>query len=204
MKALSLLALFLCLPAAPGLLQAAEPKPVYTWMSANEYYLVAPLPQKLELADGGGTETVRPWGFGLRAVGNGPFAKTAGLQLQGVKVDSPATGRNTFYLLDLLLGLQYFSPERAGRPLRFTAAGLADFGLSGGTLYAAPVFTAGLLYTTSENALTPTGLTFELFFRPMEIDLDDAGRGRAAALRPALGLKLGYIFEGFWAVKENK
>lgn len=142
--------------------------------------------------------------MGIRAVGNGPFGRTAGLQLQAVKTDSPSTGLNTFYLLDLLIGMEYMSPKTPGKPLRFSAAALADLGLSGSTLYAAPVLTAGLLYTTDYLALTPTGFTFNIFYRLTDLDLDDVGNGRAGTLKPALGLKLGYAFQGFWTTKEKE
>lgn len=199
-------ALTLLLVLAPGLgrLLAAEPKPVYTWVAANEYYMALPVGQRLHLSEAGANKNVQPWALGIRAVGNGPFAQTGGLQLQSVKVDSPSTGRSTFYMLDLLLGMEFISPKQPGRPLRFTATGVADLGLSGSTFYAAPVISVGLLYTTAETARTPTGLTFDLYYRPTDIDLDDAGNGKAAALKPALGIKLGYIFEGFWTAKEKQ
>jgi len=67
----------------------------------------------------------------------------------------------------------------------------------------APVISAGLLYTTDETAATPTGLTFNIFYRPTEIDLDDVGGGKSGRLQPALGFKVGYVFEGFWTRKEK-
>lgn len=181
---------------------AAEVKPVYKWVSANEYYFLLPTSQDLAIS-GAGTESVKPWGFGFRAVGHETFAKTGGLQFQSVKVDSPGTGRNTFYLWELLLGMEYMAPKVQGKPLRFTASALADLGLSDTTFFVAPVLSAGLLYTTDETALTPTGFTFDIYYRLADIDLDSVGGGRAGTLKPALGFKVGYIFEGFWAVKEK-
>ncbi|MHB0996468.1 MAG: hypothetical protein ACYC2I_08880 [Elusimicrobiales bacterium] len=182
---------------------AAAPKPVYTWVSANEYYFLLPTAQDLAIS-GAGTESVKPWGFGFRAVGHETFAKTGGLQFQSVKVDSPSTGRNTFYLWELLLGMEYMAPKVQGKPLRFTASALADLGLSDTTFFVAPVLSAGLLYTTDETALTPTGFTFDIYYKLADIDLDSVGGGRSGTLKPALGFKVGYIFEGFWAVKEKK
>ena len=181
---------------------AAEAKPVYKWVSANEYYFILPTPQVLAIS-GAGTESVKPWGFGFRAVGSETFSRTGGLQFQSIKVDSPATGRDTVYLWDLLLGVEYLAPKVQAKPLRFTAAAFADLGLSDTTFFAAPVISAGLLYTTDESAGTPTGLTFDIFYRLTDIDLDNAGGGRAGTLRPALGFKIGYIFEGFWTTKEK-
>lgn len=181
---------------------AAAPKPVYTWVSANEYYFLLPTAQDLTIS-GAGTESVKPWGFGFRAVGHETFAKTGGLQFQSVKVDSPSTGRNTFYLWELLLGMEYMAPKVQGKPLRFTASALANLGLSDTTFFVAPVLSAGLLYTTDETALTPTGFTFDIYYRLADIDLDSVGGGRSGTLKPALGFKVGYIFEGFWAVKEK-
>lgn len=185
-----------------GTLNAAESKPVYKWVSANEYYMIMPAAQSLDIS-GGGNERVTPWGLGFRAVGHETFSKTGGLQLQSIKVDSPSTGKNTFYLLELLAGMQYTSPKTPGKLLRFTASGLGEFGLADTTLYMAPMLTAGLLYTTDETALTPTGFTFDLYYRLTDIDLDNVGGGKAGTLKPALGFKIGYVFEGFWTVKEK-
>ncbi|MEW5905810.1 MAG: hypothetical protein AB1734_03410 [Elusimicrobiota bacterium] len=181
---------------------AATSKPVYEWVSANEYYMILPTAQDLKIS-GDGTENVKPWGFGFRAVGHETFAKVGGVQLLNVKVDNPATGNSSFYMLELLAGMQYTSPKKPGKPLRFTASGLGEFGLSDTTLYMAPMLTAGLLYTTDENALTPTGFTFDLYYRLTDIDLDNVGGGRAGTLKSAIGFKIGYIFEGFWRTKQK-
>jgi len=181
---------------------AATAKPVYTWVSANEYYFLLPTSQDLAIS-GAGTESVKPWGIGFRAVGHETFAKSGGLQFQSVKVDSPSTGRNTFYLWELLLGMQYIAPKVQGKPLRLTASAFGDFGLSDTTFFVAPMISAGLLYTTEEYADTPTGFTFDIYYRLADIDLDSVGGGRSGTLKPALGFKVGYIFEGFWAVKEK-
>jgi len=182
---------------------AAESKPVYKWMAANEYYMIMPTAQNLNIS-GGGSESVKPWGFGFRAVGNNEtISKTGGLQFQSIKVDNPHTGKDTFYLFDLLLGMEFMTPKVQGKPLRFTAQAYADLGLSDTTLYAAPMISAGLLYTTEEFASTPTGLTFDIFYRLIDLDLDNVGGGKAGTLKPALGFKIGYIFEGFWTIKEK-
>lgn len=196
------LMLFILLSAGLTQVHAAEAKPVCKWVSANEYYFILPTSLNLSLSGGGDTLSVKPWGFGFRAVGHEKFAKTGGLQFQSIKVDSPRTGRNTFYLWDLMLGMEYIAPKVQGKPLRLTAAAFADLGLSDTTFYAAPVISAGLLYTTEEYADTPTGLTFDIYYRLTDIDLDNVGGG-AGTLKPALGFKIGYIFEGFWTTKEK-
>lgn len=181
---------------------AASSKPILEWVSANEYYMIMPAPQTLNIS-GGGSESVNPWGFGFRAVGNETISRTGGLQFQSVKVNRPRTGKDTFYLFDLLLGLEYMTPKVQGKPLRFTAQAYADLGLSDTTIYAAPVISAGLLYTTSEVADTPTGFTLDIFYRLTDLDLDNVGGGSAGTLKPALGFKIGYVFEGFWRIKEK-
>ncbi|MDD2803997.1 MAG: hypothetical protein PHV33_00450 [Elusimicrobiales bacterium] len=181
----------------------ADSKPVYKWMAANEYYMILPTAQTLNIS-GGGSESVKPWGFGFRAVGNNEaISKTGGLQFQSIKVDNPHTGKDTFYLFDLLLGMEFMTPKVQGKPLRFTAQAYADLGLSDTTIYAAPMISAGFLYTTKEFTDTPTGLTFDIFYRLIDLDLDNVGGGKAGTLKPALGFKIGYIFEGFWTVKEK-
>lgn len=200
-KKLALTFLLLLSAGAAGL-QAADAKPVYKWVSANEYYFILPAGQDLYLPRNGDTLRIKPWGFGFRAVGHETFSKTGGLQFQSIKVDTPSTGRNTFYLWDLMLGMEYIAPKVQGKPLRFTASAVADLGMSDTTLYAAPVISAGLLYTTEENADTPTGFTFDIYYRLTDIDLDSVGGG-AGTLKPALGFKMGYIFEGFWTTKEK-
>ncbi len=174
----------------------AAAKPAWSWVSANEYYLILPAAQDLKLSVGG-TEAVKPWGFGLRAVGNDTVSKTGGIQLQSVKA-----GDDRFYLLELLLGLEYLTPKTA-RPMRFRAGVFGDLGLSDTTFFVAPVVSAGLLYTTDMAAETPKGITFDLFYRLSDIDLDNAGHRGAATLEPAVGFKLGYVFEGFWTVKDK-
>ncbi|OQA07486.1 MAG: hypothetical protein BWY65_01861 [Firmicutes bacterium ADurb.Bin373] len=39
--------------------------------------------------------------------------------------------------------------------------------------------------------------------KDIHLDLDTVGGGKAGTLKPALGFKIGYIFEGFWTVKEK-
>lgn len=194
--------LILVLSGTPPLLLAAESKPVWKWVSANEYYMIMPTGQSLDIS-GGGNETVKPWGFGFRAVGHETISKTGGLQFQSIRVDNPHTGKDTVYLFDLLLGLEYIAPKVQGKPLRFTAQAYADLGFSDTTLYAAPMISVGFLYTTNEFADTPTGFTVDIFYRLTDLDLDNVGGGKAGTLKPALGVKIGYIFEGFWTTKEK-
>ncbi|HBA60913.1 MAG TPA: hypothetical protein DCZ92_08850 [Elusimicrobia bacterium] len=193
-----LLSLFMLLGAGPG--WAAEAKPALRWASASEYYFVLPAPQNLAV-DGAGSTVVRPWGFGVRAVGHDTFSKTGGLQLQSVKVDHAGV-KATFTMLDLIVGLEYLSPLNSGQPLRFKAGAYADLGLSDSTLYAAPMLGVGLLYTTDQQAETPAGFTLDVFCRLTDIGLDNIGGGRSGTLKPALGFKLGYIIPGFWRPKK--
>ena len=117
--------LFAMMAVGLARVHAAESKPVYKWVSANEFYFLLPAAQSLHLPGNGDTESVQPWGFGFRAVGNETFSKTGGLQFQSVKVDNPSTGRNTFYLWDFLLGMEYMTPKVLAKPLRFTASALS-------------------------------------------------------------------------------
>jgi len=105
------LTFLLLLSAGAANLQAADAKPVYKWVSANEYYFLLPTGQDLYLPRNGDTLSVKPWGFGLRAVGHETISKTGGLQFQSIKVDTPSTGRNTFYLWDLMFGMAYIAPK---------------------------------------------------------------------------------------------
>jgi hypothetical protein len=193
---------FLLLAALGAARAQAAAKPAWRWVAANEFYFIAPTAQTLHI-DGAGDTTVRPWGLGFRGVGSEAFSKTGGLQLQSVKVDKPGLAASSFYLLELLLGMRYITPKTPGRPLRFTAAGYADLGLADTTFYAAPLLTAGLLYTPGDQADTPNGFTFNLYYRLTDINLDNVGNSRAGILKPALGFKVGYIFEGFWTTAQR-
>lgn len=183
---------------------AAESKPVYRWISASEFYFILPLPQNMYFPDNKDTIVVHPWGLGFRAVGNGQrFSKTGGLQIQSVKVSNPSFPEiNSFYIFDFLVGLEYMTPKVQDKHMRFTASVFGDFGLSY-NFFMVPIISAGLLYTTSEHAGTPTGLTFSVFYKLTDVELNNVGGGKNATLRPALGFKLGYIFEGFWTTKEK-
>lgn len=196
---------FVLLAAGLSPVWAVESKPVYKWVSANEFYFILPTPQDLYLPGNKDTTVIHPWGLGFRAVGNGEgFSRTGAFQIQNVKATNRSLPEsNSFYILDLLLGVEYMTPKIQGKPLRFTASALGDFGLSDTTLFMAPVISAGLLYTTDENASTPTGLTFNISYRLTDIDLNDVGGGHSGTLNPAIGLKVGYIFEGFWTTKEK-
>ena len=200
-----MLFIFALLSLASSPARAAENKLVWKWVSANEYYFIPPTPQNLYLPGNNNTVVVHPWGLGVRATGSGEgFSKTGGLQLQSVKAANRSLPESaSFYILDLLLGMDYMTPKAQGKPLRFTASALGDIGLSDTTLFIAPVLSAGLLYTTDENAETPTGLTFTIFYRPVDIDLDNVGGGKSGTLKSAIGFKLGYLFEGFWTPKEK-
>lgn len=200
-----MLVLFVIMAAGLTQVRAAGSKPVYKWVSANEFYFILPAPQDLYLQGNKDTAVVHPWGLGLRAVGNGErFSRTGAFQIQSVKAANRSLPEsNSFYILGLLLGLEYMTPKVQGKPLRFTASALGDFGLSDTTLFIVPVISAGLLYTTDEYASTPTGLTLNIFYRLTDVDLNDVGGGHSGTLNPAIGFKVGYIFEGFWTTKEK-
>ena len=196
MRAL-LLILALAAPAAaaPGL----------TWVSATEGYFTLPVSQQVHYTANGKTATADAWGLGLRAVGDGDgISRTAGLQFERYTVSNPALGVNgTFYLFDFLAGAEYVTPARNNRPLRFTAAALADLGMSDTTFYLTPVLTAGLLYQKNVYDTAPGGLTLSLYYRLASLDLENAG-GKAGTVRPAAGIRIGYIFEGFWRADKAK
>ncbi|MCX5792764.1 MAG: hypothetical protein NTY45_11220 [Elusimicrobia bacterium] len=194
-RTLSCLAILLA-----GSLPAGAAVPVYKWFPSNEFYFAAPLAQNLHYP--GGTARAAAWAFGFRAVSNGEgVGKTGAFQIQHLTVNNKTAGVNgSFYLLELLAGAEYISPAAQNQPMRFTAAALANLGLSDTTLYMAPMLTAGLLYQTNPAEQIPNGFSLTLYYRLTDIHLDNAA-GKPAALRPAAGLRLGYIFPGFWTQK---
>ena len=198
------LVLFILLAVGLSCANARWEPPDYKWVASNEFYFLLPAPQKLYLPEAKDTAVVHPWGLGLRAVGNGEkFHKTGALQLQQVKLsDRSLPDADPFYIFDFLAGLEYMSPKVDKKPLRFTASVLADFGFSS-NFFMAPVISAGLLYDTNEAAEKTAGLTFSIFYRPTEIELNDVGGGKKGTLRPAIGFKAGYIFEGFWSPNDK-
>ena len=194
------------LAAAAAPAGAAESTPVYKWVSANEYYFILPAPQDIYFQGNKETALAYPWGFGFRALGNGRelLSKTGAVQVQSGKVSGHGLPEaKSLYITDMLLGLEYMTLKVKGKPLRFTASALGDFGLANTEFFMAPVISAGLLYTTDESAETPAGLVFSVFYRLINVDLGDMGGGKNGTLRPALGFKLGYIFEGFWSTKNK-
>lgn len=175
----------------------AADKPVYKWNAANDFYFVLPMPQTILLKGVSRNEVVHPVGMGVRSVGNGErFSPAGGLQFLTAKTSYD----ENIWLLDVQGGLQYISPLARG-PFRAMASALGGLGISDNTLYFAPYLDFGLLYVTDDEALTPTGFSLNFFWRPTKILLQNAGVGGDAVLRPTLGLRLGYIFEGFWTMK---
>ena len=191
---LILLSILFAFPAA-----AIAAAPVFTWISADEFYFTAPLNQQVRYNANHQTSNTQAWGFGARAVGKGQgINPTGGIQFERYTVSNSNLGVNgTFYLFEFLGGAEYITPVKNNKPLRLTAAALADLGLSDTTLYIAPMLTAGLLYQTNTNTNSPQGLTLNLYYRFTDVKLDNAA-GKSGTLRPALGLRLGYIFKGFW------
>ena len=185
--------------------RAATSQPVYKWVSANEFFFNLPVPQNMYLPGNKDTVQVNPWGVGFRAVGNGEqFSKTGGLQIQKISVSNRSQPEaNSFYILDMLAGVEYFSPKVENKAFRFTASALGDFGLAGTDLFMAPVIGAGVFYQTGPQGETPSGLNFTMFYRLTEISISDVGGGKAGRLQPGLGFRIGYIFEGFWTTKEK-
>jgi hypothetical protein len=189
-------------PAAP---RAADNGPVYKWKPGSEFYFIMPTAQRLYLPNTKDNEVVRPWGVGFRSVGSGDMFSTSGaLQIEHVGVEGHGlAGTDSFYLLEMLLGGEYLSPAGGG-PLRFNATASGDFGVSDTSLFMAPVVTAGVLYAVDTRSVTPTGFSLALYYRFADIHLSNVGGGRSGVLRPALGIKLGYLFEGFWAIIDKK
>lgn len=181
----------------------AENKSSYKWIPANEVYFLLSATQNLYLPDNDNTEKVKPWGFGFKIVGNEKFSKTGGFQFQSIKISNPLTGSNTFYLWELLAGIEYISPQIQQKHLHWTASTFATLGLSRATFYAAPVISIGVLYVTDLLAPTPNGFTFNIFYRLTDIDLDDVGNDKKGILKPVFGFKMGYVFEGFWSIIEK-
>ncbi len=61
MRLLTLMMLcFMSGAVVPATISAAESKPVYKWVSANEYYMILPTAQALDIS-GGGSDIVKPW-----------------------------------------------------------------------------------------------------------------------------------------------
>lgn len=193
------LAVFLLLAAAP----ARAAAPAYQWFPSNEFYFSAPLTQDIHYPSNNKTSHADAWALGFRAVGNGSgVGKTGGLQIQHLTVNNGGSGVNgSFYLLEMLAGAEYISPKVDNSPLRFTAGLLANAGLADTTLFVAPMLTAGLLYQTAATQV-PAGFSLAFYYRFTDIALNDAA-GQPGALRPALGLRLGYTFKGFWTRQQK-
>ena len=203
-KLVFLLAFTIILAGFANFAQAAKKKKwIHKWNAADEIYFILPLPQEMRFQRED-TAIVHPWGFGLRAVGNNEgFSGTGGLQVQSVRTGNlNLSATNSFYVFDLFMGLEYMTPKVENKPLRYTASALGGFGLSSGDFFMTSIISAGILYTTEEHANTPVGLSFNLFYRLTETDLNNSS-GANGLLEPCFGFKIGYIFKGFWAVEEE-
>lgn len=181
--------------------QAATKKPVQTWEPSGETYFVLPLGQDIYYPANDRKVSADAWGFGYRLLGSKEgVSRTAALQLQRVSARNAAIGVDGgFYMLEVMAGGEFISAQSASK-LRFTASAMADFGFAGGDLFMAPVLTLGALYQVKNEYDQPSGLHLSLFYRLTEIHVGDAA-GRTGKLKPAIGLRLGYAFPGFWLTK---
>ncbi len=191
-------ALIAALLFSPALSCAAAKKPGQTWEPAGETYFVLPLDQRVYYPANDREVSAGAWGFGYRLpVGREGVSRSAALQLQRLSVRNTAIGVDGgFYLLEILAGGEYISHPNPAK-FRLTASVMADFGLAGGDLFMAPMLTLGTLYQVKSEYDQPSGPHLSLFYRLTEVHMGDAA-GRAGKLRPAIGLRLGYAFPGFW------
>lgn len=193
--------LILLLALAPVTAQAATKKPEQRWEPSGETYFVLPLNQDIYYPANDRKVSADAWGFGYRFLGNREgVSRTAGMQLQRVSARNAAIGVDgSFYMLEIMAGGEFISAQSDSK-LRFTASAMADFGFAGGDLFMAPVLTLGALYQVKSLYDQPSGLHLSLFYRLTEVHIGDAA-GKTGKLKPAIGLRLGYAFPGFWGTK---
>jgi len=192
------LLVLLAVLAAPVGLWAAMPG--YSWYPANELYFTVPVKQTIHYSEGGRTRNADAWGFGYRVVGDGQGVNTtSAFQLQRVTAGNSTARVNTaLTFFDLLTGVEYNFTNK-NRPLHFSVAALVNLGFCEPTPYMAPMLTGSVLYRTNA-ATTAENLILTFYYRLTDVALASVD-GQAAILRPALGLRLGYIFQGFWGPK---
>ncbi|MEF3280564.1 MAG: hypothetical protein K6357_06325 [Elusimicrobiota bacterium] len=206
--------LFLCLLFLilfPNLV-FADKKPEnikYQWNYPVNTYFILPTTLRLEIASQNETKKINQWGFGFSSIGWEGFSMVTGLELKGARVELKNDSTN-FYIFDLILGVKYILPETKRR-FWITSSFAGEFGVSGSNVFITQVISAGIILP-NKNIIEPiyssnviNGFSIDIFYTPFEIDFDEFIDGNKAILKPHLGIKFGYIFEGFWTQKiENK
>ncbi len=178
---------------------------VYLWNYPQNFYFILPTASKLKFPSENLIKTINQWGVGFTTVGWEKMSLITGIELKGARIKVKYDSGN-FYIVNLLLGFKYIFPKE-NRKFWVTSSLVGEFGLSGSNLFAAPVFSVGLIYP-QKNIVEPiyssqviNGFSFELFLRPVELEFDNACCNKKGVLKPQLGIKAGYIFEGFWSQK---
>lgn len=186
---------------SPVLASAATKKPEQKWEPSGETYFLLPISQDIRYTASNRTVSADAWGLGYRFLGSKEgVSRTAALQIQRLSVDDSAAGVDgSFYMAEILAGGEFISPL-FNNNLRFTLSAMGDFGIAGGDLFMAPMLTIGALYQVKSEYNQPSGLHLSLFYRLTEIRSGDAA-GRDGRIKPAIGLRLGYAFPGFWLTK---
>jgi hypothetical protein len=186
----------------PGLAAAAMPG--YNWVQSQELYMSLPYRQSVSYPTMGQEKYADTWGFGFRTSGDGEgLSRTAGFQVQRVTVShGPAGVNDTATFFEVPLGAEYISTPYKKTKYRFTGSLLALLGMCRDSYYMAPMVTVGVISQKDISRRVPEGLSLSLYYRLTDIEIDNLA-GQNGMLRPAYGLRLGYVFKGFWLKSQN-
>lgn len=189
--------IFAALLLLPG--TAAAAMPGYNWVQSQELYLSLPYRQSVSYPTMGQEKYADTWGFGFRTSGDGEgVSRTAGFQVQRVTVShslAGAAGTATFF--EVPLGAEYIGAPYKKTRYRFTGSLLALLGMCRDSYYMAPMITVGVISQKDISRKAPEGLSLSLYYRLTDVEIDNLA-GQNGMLRPAYGVRLGYVFKGFW------
>lgn len=195
---MKLIFILLSIIAFTNFSKAIEKKSEYKWVSAKDLSLILPINTKLHIKDSKENESLNSFGLSFMGIGNETVSKTGGFRIEAFKVDNNLTGKNTFYLFEFLFGVKYLS-QKSDKSIKPVLSVLGNLGMSSSRdFFIMPELNVGFLYSKDFLAETPKGFIFEVFYKPFQTYISDAGNNKSGDLKPFVGIKLGYVFEGFW------
>lgn len=172
-------------------------KESYKWYDSSLFYFNVPVNERLEFSQK--DKKIHPFGAGFQIIN--PYSVIS--KTFAFEIEYADTGKSinikedNLWMLTLKYGLTYISDKKENKKFSFISSVFADLGLANEKVFFTPEFSAGFLYFT--NDYNRESFVFSLFYRPFKINTGTLSGYNDVKIKPVLGIRAGYLFEGFWS-----